>query len=232
MSSINGMTQAASALHYWERRQEVVSNNLANADTHGFKAERVFARMLDGTGPVVDTATDLRAGSLRQTGSPLDLGLGGEGFFVVETPNGERLTRGGSFHLADDGRIVDANGNALLGESGPITVKGGAIEIDSAGRVRVDGAEVERIRVETVAPGAELAHEAGTLFIPGGAERTVVPPEERQIRQGHLEDSNVSAIGSMVDMISIQRAYTAVQKTITTMDEIRGTITTQLGKPV
>src|SRR5690606_32401424 len=112
---INGMKQAASAMRYWERRQEITANNLANVDTHGFKGERVFARMLgDGMGPVADTETDLRNGSLRQTGSPLDIAIGGDGFLVVETPQGERLTRGGSFRLDDTGRVVDARGNLLL----------------------------------------------------------------------------------------------------------------------
>ncbi len=229
---INGMKQAASAMRYLERRQEVVANNLANVDTHGFKGERVFARMLgDGMGPVADTTTDLRAGSLKQTGSPLDIAIGGEGFLVVETPQGERLTRGGSFRLDDEGRIVDPRGNLLLSEGGPLTVEGGTVEVDSAGKILVDGKEIGTLRVEDVATGNELLHEEGTLFVATGPT-VAVEAGDRRIRQGHLEDSNVSSIDSLVDMISIQRAYSAAQKTMVTLDEIRGTIANELGKPV
>lgn len=229
---INGMKQAASAMRYHERRQEIVANNLANVDTHGFKGERVFARMLgDGMGPVADTRIDLRNGALQQTGSPLDIAIGGDGFLVVETPQGERLTRGGSFRLDDAGQVVDARGNLLLSEGGPLTIDGGAVEIDSAGKILVDGREIGTLRVENVAAGTELLHEEGTLFIATDVTSTVAP-DERKIRQGHLEDSNVSSIDSLVDMISIQRAYSAAQKTMVTLDEIRGTIANDLGRPV
>jgi flagellar basal-body rod protein FlgF len=228
---INGLTRAAHALSYYERRQEVVANNLANADTNGFRAERVFARLLEGELPVIDTRTDFQAGALKQTGNPLDIALGGEGFFVVETPEGERLTRGGSFQLDAERRIVDAHGNPLMGEDGPITVPMGAIAVDDRGTISVEGREVARIRLEKVPRGTALQHAGGTQFLPDEA-RAPLEPGERVVRQGYLEDSNVSTVGSMVDMISIQRAYAAVQRTITTLDGVRGTIANELGKPV
>lgn len=229
MPIINGMIRAANALHYYERRQEIASNNLANSETVGFKAERVFARMVDDAVPIAGVATDFRAGPIRETGSPLDLALPEEGFFVVETANGERFTRGGSFSLDAEGRIVDTSGNPLLGDAGPIVVGAGSVDIDARGTVRVNGAEVDRIRVERAPAGVQLQHEAGTLFVPDQA-REVVPPEERSVKQGSLEESNVSTIDSMVDLISIQRAYSAVQKAVTTLDDVRNTISNQLGK--
>lgn len=231
MSIINGMTRAANALRYWERRQEIAANNLANANTQGFKAERAFARVLGDAIPVAEIATDHKAGALSPTGNPLDLALGGEGFFVVETPQGERLTRSGSFRLDADGRIVNQSGHALLGEGGPLVVTGGAVSVDAAGAVTVDGKEVGKLRVETVPAGTRMAHQGGTLFVPDGA-RTPVPPEQRVVQQGFLEDSNVNTVGSMVDLISIQRSYSAVQKAMSTLDGIRSTISNELGKPV
>lgn len=231
MGIINGMTRAASALRYWERRQEVAANNLANADTNGFKAERTFARLVGDALTVADTSTDLTKGALRQTGNPLDLALGGDGFFVVQTPQGERLTRGGAFQLSADGRIVDSNGNALLGEGGPIVPGQGTLSVDASGRVSVEGKEVGVLRVESVPAGTELTHAEGTLFLPDAA-RAPLAAENRIVRQGHLEDSNVNTVGSMVDLISIQRSYAAIQRTVTTLDDIRRTITTDLGKPV
>jgi flagellar basal body rod protein FlgG len=231
MGIITGMTRAASALRYWERRQEAVANNLANADTHGFRAERTFARALGDAIPVADTATDASAGSLNPTGNPLDFALGGDGYFVVSTPQGERLTRAGSFHLAEDGRLVDPSGNAVLGESGPLVIPPGTLTADTGGGLLVDGKRIGQLRVETVPAGTQMQHEAGTLFVPPAA-RTAVAPEQRSVRQGFLEDSNVNTVGSMVDLITVQRSYAAVQRTITTLDGIRHTISNELGKPV
>ncbi len=232
MSDINGMIRAARALHYWETRQQAVANNLANVNTDGFKGERVFARMLQDSAPIPDAATDFTPGTLRQTGNPLDLALEGEGFFVVETGGGERLSRGGAFQLDHEGRITDSAGNPLLGETGTITVAaGGAIEVDREGTVRVDGQAVDRLRLEGVPPGTRLQHDAGTLFLPDAA-REPLDPATRPVRQGAIEESNVSSIGALVDMITIQRAYSSVQRAVTTLDSIRATISTDIAKPI
>ena len=231
MPIVNGMTRAAHALHYYERRQEVLANNLANADTSGFKAERVFAQVIGDALPAANTATDLTAGALTVTEQPLDLALGGDGFFVVETPEGERLTRGGSFRLDAEGRIVDPNGNPLLGEAGPIVASGGSIEFGRAGEVKVDGKEVGKLRVDTVPQGADLTHAGANLFLPDPAGGPLAD-EQRIVKQGALEASNVNTVGSLVDMIEIQRAYSAVQRAVTTLDDIRSTIANEIGKPV
>lgn len=231
MSDINGMIRAARALHYWETRQQAVANNLANVNTDGFKGERVFARMLADSAPIPDAATDFTPGTLRQTGNPLDLALEGEGFFVVETPRGERLSRGGAFQLDPEGRIADNAGNLLLGENGPITAGNGVVEVDREGVVRVDGQVVDRLRLEGVPPGTRLQHDAGTLFLPDES-REPLDFASRPVRQGAVEESNVSSIGALVDMITIQRAYSSVQRAVTTLDSIRATISTDIAKPV
>jgi flagellar basal body rod protein FlgG len=228
----NGMTSAAAALRHWERRQEVVANNLANVSTVGFKAERVFSRQIGDAIPVPDAVTDRRGGTLQPTGQPFDLALDGDdAFFVVQTPNGERLTRGGSFRLDPEGRVVDAEGNALLTTEGPLAVPNGTITIDGGGTVHVGDRAIARLRIETVPRGVALQHEGGTRFLPD-ASRTPIASSERPVRQGFLEDSNVSSVGSMVDLIEIQRAYASVQKAITTLDGIRGVATMEIGKPV
>lgn len=228
---INGMIRAAHALGYLERRQEVVANNLANVNTDGFRGERVFARMMGDALPVADTATDRRAGTLRPTGNPLDLALDGDAFLVVQTADGERLGRGGSFRLDEQGRIADMQGNLLLGRDGPIVPGPGTLAIDGHGVVTVDGAEVARLRIETVPADVRLQHDAGTLFLPDPA-RTPADPASAPVRQGMLEESNVNSVGAMIDMISIQRAYSAVQKAMTTLDGVRSTIANDIGRPV
>jgi flagellar basal-body rod protein FlgF len=235
-----GIDNAAAALRYWERRQEVVANNLANVSTDGFKGERAFARLLgDGSTPAIDSSTDYRAGPMNSTGNPLDLAITGDGFFVVQTPRGERLTRGGSLSLNDQHQVVDASGNLVLGEDdpaggvrGPVVLPDHAanVQVDAGGAVRVDGRQVARLRVERAAPGAKLNHEGGGLFETALA-RPSVPFDQRTVRQGMREESNVNSIESMVDMLSIQRAYASVQKVLTTIDTARGIATTELGKP-
>jgi flagellar basal-body rod protein FlgF len=231
MPTPTGLSAAASALRYWERRQEVASNNLANVSTDGFKGERVFAQLLGKSLPTAATATDRTDGTLRETHNPLDLAITGDGFFVVDTPNGERFTRGGSFQIDASRRLVDAEGHPVLGQLGPITLPNGEVSIDTRGAVTVDGKPVDQLRLERAGDRAQLAHEGGTLFVPDAARRPV-GAADRAVKQGVLEESNVSTVGSMVDMIAIQRAYASVQKAVTTIDSIRGTAANELGKPV
>ncbi len=223
-----GLDNATAALRYWERRQEVVANNLANVNTDGFKGERAFARLLDGNVPVVDATTDLSTGAISATGNPLDVALSGDGFFVVQTPKGERLTRGGTLSIDEDRRIVDPNGNPMLGaDAVPVGAK--QILIDGQGRVRADGKDIGRLRIETVAPGTRLQHEGGSQFSTT-AGRIEADMTKTKVRQGALEGSNVSSLESMVDMIAVQRAYGAVQKSIASLDTVRGMAASELGK--
>jgi flagellar basal-body rod protein FlgF len=236
-----GLDSSAAALRYWERRQDVVANNLANVSTDRFKGERAFARLLsDGTTPAIDTATDLRPGTMTPTGAPLDIGIAHDGFLVVGTPKGERLTRGGSMSIDAEHRLVDESGNPLLGEddanggtAGPVVIANpkATIQIDSGGAVLADGHQVARLRVEQVPPGTRLQHEGNGLF-DAPASRQSVGVDQRSVLQGVREESNVTSIESLVDMIGIQRAYGTVQKAITTIDSARGIATSELAKPV
>jgi flagellar basal-body rod protein FlgF len=234
-----GMQHAAAALQMLERRQEVLANNLANVSTTGFKGERVFSELLSGGLPTVRTATDTRVGALISTGAPLDLAITGDGFFVVATPAGERLTRGGAFQLNDERQMVDAEGHALLGEEnpqggtrGPVTIPAGAaaVNIDRSGTVIVDGKQIARLRFESVPADTALQHEGGGLFA-APQSRARVAPGDRTVSQGAQEESNVNSLESMVDLISVQRAYASAQKVMTTIDAARGLCVTEIGRP-
>lgn len=223
------MTSASSALRYWERRQEVTANNLANVSTDGFKAERAFTMLMDG-GPVIGTATDRRVGAMHGTGAPLDVALGTDSFLVAQTDSGERFTRGGHLRVDQAGFLADQNGHRLLGDNGAIAVGAGPLSIDGQGGVSVGGKLVDHLRIEGAPNNVGLAHEGGMLLVPG-ATRTIVPLEQRDVRQGFVEESNVDSLGGLVDMISVQRAYAAVEKSISVLDHIRETATSQLGRP-
>lgn len=227
----DGIASAASALRYWERRQEVAANNLANANTDGFKAERVFA-LLGGDDAVLPAArTDWREGTLTPSNNPLDVAIRGRDFFVVQTKDGERFSRGGSWQVNAGGFLADAAGHEVLGEKGPIRIAGHDVTIDRTGRVAVDDVWVDRLRVETTDPAATLTHEAGGLFVPHTSRRAV-DVSTRDVRQRHLEGSNVQPINELVDMISIQRNYAFVQKGLSALDDVRATIANQLAKPI
>ena len=101
----NGMSSAAAALRYWERRQEVAANNLANVSTDGFKGQKVFATMVEGALPAASAVTDFSQGTLQITNNPRDVALQGNGFFVVKTPNGE-LDLDGVHHLRWSSRAL------------------------------------------------------------------------------------------------------------------------------
>ena len=225
----DGLASAAAALRYWERRQETLSNNLANADTAGFKAERVFGRLLESGVTVPDTATDTRTGRLTTTNGPLDLAIDGPGFFVVNTPAGERLSRGGAFTLDAEGYIADQSGNRLLGSKGPIQADGGKVSIDRGGAVNIDGEVVDQLRLETTPPGSKLDHAGQSLFVPG-ATRLPLSTDGGPVHQGAIEESNVNTVSTMVDMIAVQRAYAAAEKAISVLDGVHGTISNELAK--
>lgn len=227
------MDSAASALRYWERKQEVVANNLANVSTDGFKAQRVFARLLDGIRPSAEATSDLSTGNMKQTGNAMDVAIDGPGFFVVQTPNGERYTRGGSLRLDEKHQLVDVEGRPLLGikKNGPLVLTDGPVEINAAGEVKQGGQIVDQLRMEQAPKGVELAREGEGLWVPPQT-RQLVAPGARQVKQGSLEESNVNSMTALVDMVAVQRAYANVQKAVVEMDQTDQTITTQLARPL
>lgn len=221
---------SARALRYWETRQAATANNLANASTPGFKAERVFARLLSDATVDVGSGTDFSPGPVNPTGRPLDVALVGDGYLVVETDVGERWLRGGSLSIDPEGQLIDPAGRRVLGEHGPILLPPGQIEISSIGEIIVDGAQHGRLRVERPRGGSiDLTRDGANLWIPTDRPETV-PEAELRVRQGHLEESNVNPVGALVEMIEIQRAYTAVQRAMITEDSIMQTLTTQIGR--
>ncbi|MEM6410081.1 MAG: flagellar basal-body rod protein FlgF [Pseudomonadota bacterium] len=213
--------------HSLERELAVVSNNIANANTVGFKADRaIFAEYLNPAGidqPSLSLGAlgahdfDLSAGSLNVTGGPFDLAIQGEGFFEVETPLGNRVTRAGNFQLSSEGVLIDANGNSVLSSGGgPITIPGQAsdIRITAEGSVLADGVEVERISI--VVPGGDIRRDTSTYFI---SDEPTVPAFTGRVLQGALEQSNVSTVTEIARLIEVQRAYEAGQSMLQREDD-------------
>ncbi|NOT33320.1 MAG: flagellar hook basal-body protein [Candidatus Eisenbacteria bacterium] len=227
---LNGIVNTARSLGFYLRLQEVTANNLANANTDSFKSDHLSAERRPGERfPVPVRTLDLHQGAFRETGRPLDVSLDGPGFFVVGTPNGERLTRGGSMRLDTLGRLTDVHGDPLLGIEGPIVIQGSKVELEVDGTVWVDGVGVGQLRRETVAEPQRLLKEAAGRFVPVG-ERGIADSEVTRVRQGAVEEPNVDPMLSMVDLIAIQRAYQANVDALRTLDSVLGTVTNEVGR--
>lgn len=201
------------------REMRVVANNVANADTTGFRREGViFAEHMSALGPGPQGGTlsmgaargriaDLRQAALAQTSGQYDLGLEGDGFFMLATPDGNRLTRAGAFQPNAEGQIVNGDGNRLLDDGqAPITIPQGAlvVSIGPDGTVSADGEPVARVGVFAVDDPAALQHRGGTLF---EATTPPTPAEGTRLRQGFLEGSNVDPVFEVSRMVEVQRNY-------------------------
>lgn len=199
------------------KEMRVVANNIANANTAGFRREGViFAEhlsALDRNGDTLSMANargrlvDLKQGVLTQTNGRYDLAIEGDGFFMVETPQGNRLTRAGAFLPSPEGELMTADGHRLLDEGqAPIIVPGGTsnIAIGADGTLSANGLAFGRVGVFQPADETRLLHQGGTTFQPEGE---VQPVEDPKIRQGFLEESNVDPIFEITRMIEVQRAY-------------------------
>lgn len=230
--TLNGMNSAAHALRYWERKQDVVANNLANVSTDGFKAQHVFGKLIDGMAPLAQATSDLSTGNLHDTGNATDLAIRGDGFLLVKDEKGnERYTRGGTMRIDEKHQLVNADGLPLLGEKGPLKLGDGPFTIGKDGEVTQNGSVVDRLRMEQAPKGTELERQGNDLWVPP-ATRDVMKPTSRDLRQGVLEESNVNSITSMIDMVAIQRSFAAVQKSIQELDRSNQTVTTELAKPI
>ena len=203
--------------------QELVANNLANATTAGFKAQRAFRTLLNQSvkGSAKQTLrlyTSFEQGPIERTDRPLDLAINGEGFFVIDTPFGERYTRCGAFTLSSNGLLTTMSGEPVLGSGGPIPIDGQEITIGRDGTVYVDGDEVGTLRIVRFDDPQRLVRE-GNRFAAGGEVALPVNPDETEIIQGALERSNVNPIDEMVEMINLHRNFETAQRSIRLQDE-------------
>jgi flagellar basal-body rod protein FlgF len=228
------------------RAMDVTANNIANAQTTGFKAERVMlaenfdsrARHVDGPNRVafVDEwalGRDFSQGALQQTGRPLDVALEGEGLFTLQTEAGERFTRDGSFTLNADGELTAPDGARVLDDgSNPIILDPGAgqISIDQTGVISQNGVAGQRLGI-AVFENASLLEKTGDnrFTAPEDAER--LADAAPLVRQGVIETSNVRPMTEITRMMEVSRAYASVTRMIRDADELSRKAIERLGRP-
>jgi flagellar basal-body rod protein FlgF len=201
-----------------ERQMDVVANNVANVNTAGYKADKSLFEEYLRTGAHEDNFVfkDFSQGPSEQTKNPLDVAIEGGGFLVVQTPAGERYTRDGGLQINNQGQLVTAAGNPVLGTSGPIVFQPTDHDVSIAsdgnitvveGTSRTDSVR-GKLRLVSFADAQKLLKEGSNLYSTGTA--AAQPDTVSKIRQGFIEKSNVSSVAEMSRMIEVTRTYTQI----------------------
>ena len=241
----SGYYAACTALVSRMQELDTIANNLANANTVGFRAEQdVFSSVLadagNSSGAALDqavnsygilsgTTVDQSQGALQKTGNDLDMAIQGPGYFVVQTAAGPLYTRDGSFQVSAKGQLVTANGDAVMGDRGVITMQPGPISVSPDGTISSNGAVTGHLKVVEFAPNTQMTSMGGTYYSAPAA--SVVPATNSSVRQGMLESSNVNTITDMVELVTAQRSAEMMQRALSMFNsEIDKTATTDLPK--
>jgi flagellar basal-body rod protein FlgF/flagellar basal-body rod protein FlgG len=209
---------------------DTAAANLANAQTPGYRAEREFFRSVllgpdaydsqlgktvNNYGLLGGDQLNMSQGSLQQTGNPLDLGIEGQGFFMVQTPNGPRFTRDGSFHRTPNGLLVTGAGEPVLSSIGQlIPVPPGEVSVGADGALSVAGGVVATVGVYTFPSGTQMTPEGTNHYVApeGGAP---VLAKGAAVHQGTLETANQDTIQGTLDLIVMQRQAEMMQRALT-----------------
>jgi flagellar basal-body rod protein FlgF len=239
----NSLMLGLQAQRVLQRRMDVSANNLANISTNGFKADSLVMEFDDGTSAHalddpeniifvrdINLMRDMGQGPVAMTGNPLDVAIEGNGFFMVEGPNGPLYTRDGAFSLTGDGRLVTSDGRAVLSSGGaPITLdpQGDSPAIGRDGAIRVAGVEAGRIGVASFAAPGALSKVGDNLW---DAQGQASQAFEGVVVQGALEGSNVRPVIELTRLIEISRAYQSAAKIVSGADELRRSAIERLGR--
>lgn len=230
------------------RELDVIANNVANAQTNGFKrrmsdsrefqmpvaSDETFKRGQDRRiSFVVDRGTplDTSGGTLEPTGNPLDVAINGDAYFVVQTPNGERYTRNGAFMVNAQGQLVNSDGHAVLGEQGPYQFAADERDLRVAADGTVTSSNGPRGKMRLVRfPNQQVLENAGANTF-----TTRVQPEpalQARLQGGFVERSNVRPVVEISRMIEVTRQYQSIASLIGRTDETRRTAIQRLGEPI
>lgn len=219
------------------RQLDIIANNLANVNTAAYKREDLaFVEYLakpdaagnptfvrsDGRASLVQDLgmmRDTRQGPMTQTDAPLDLAISGDGYFVVDTPQGPRYTRLGRFQVDANSQLVTSEGYSVRGTGGAIVVPpdDGEVMIARDGTISTNGGPLGRIQLVRFEDQSILKHVGSGLYIAEGASE---PAAESEVIQGMVEESNVQPIIELTEMIAVLRSFQAAQKMVDTQDDM------------
>lgn len=221
---LKSILYSQSGLESNARSLDVISNNLANANSVGFKRSIVFNQTLKNANEQSSRETlpnelvDFTQGKLRETGNPLSVALVGEGFFTVQSDQGTFFTRQGNFTLNNEGYLTTETGDFIVGEAGPIRIDQD-FTIQEDGAIMSKGSIVDYFEIVKFKNPQQLRRVGNGYF--KSADNAILEKvtDQVQVKSGYLEDSNVNTLEEMVNMIEVYRQFEANQKALRTQDE-------------
>ena len=226
---MRGLYAGATAMDALTQQHEMIASNLANINSNGFR--RAVLAMEERNSPdnaqlvgtkVTGKAIDFSEGPKQRTGRPLDVALAGDGFFSVQTPDGIRYTRAGSFHRdPTGGALVNGDGYPVVGAGGPLTIDAqfsdSELTIDPSGAVSARGQVLGSIAVTTFADNKQLQPQGQVYF--AAPDNLAQLPPTAQVMQGHLEMSNGQPVSELIALIMTSRLFEAAERSIRTISE-------------
>ena len=247
---IRGQYTAGTGMMVQRRKMEVITNNIVNAETTGYKKEMLVTQSFEDVmlerinDPAVLGARrmvgpfdfgvqsdqiylDFETGNLEQTEIASNLAIAGNAFFVMQTPQGERYTRSGAFDVNREGYLVNPDGNFVLGNNGPLQVGFNGFSVDEIGNVVIDNTQIDSLRMVTFDNLGDLRKQGDNLYYSVGAQG--VAAQNYVVKQGFVENSNVDIGREMVDMITVYRAYETNQRILNMTDETVGKAVNEIG---
>ena len=223
---IKGIFLAGRSMDSKFKTIEVISNNLANVNTSGYKKAMPFNEVINQYNKVeIKQMTNFKQGSFTATGNPLDLSVDGNAFFTVQGEDGMDFTRGGKFSISDDGFLINDQGYKVLGSNGPINLNGylldknQGIKITKHGDIKVGDSYVDKLLMVKPEPSDKFMRKDGTNFSSLDGRYFIADESEYQVNQGYLEQSNVNPIEEMTNMMKVHNEYDSASKMVTFLNQ-------------
>lgn len=223
---VNGIYHIARSLNSKIKSIDVLANNLANINSTGFKKQIPFQEYLNKNDKIqVKQTTDYAQGEVILSANPLDIAISGDGYFLLKTESGTELTRNGKFHISDDGYLVNGNGDKVLGNNGEISFSdlmntdNPSITISKTGEIKIGDTNVDSLAVVNLENPQEAIRTSNSNFVVPNDNYTTASPQNYEIVQGYLEESNVNPILEMQTMIETNKDYESAYKIMRYLDQ-------------
>jgi flagellar basal body rod protein FlgG len=222
----NGLHEVGKTMISRMKNLEIIANNLANINTTGYKREIPFSEYFEREqNRNQSQLTDFTEGSFLNTGNPFDLGISGNGFFMLDTNDAPLLTKNGRFNISENGEIINEQGHKVRTVSGNLNLYGFVFEkknelvITKDGDIKMGDEIIDTLMIAKVEDQREMKRVDGQNFSFPNGGFTIAARNEFEIHQGYLEESNTNAIMEMQQMINLNKDYEAAQKVIKSLDE-------------
>jgi len=248
---LRGIYSAGTAMITQSKKMNVISNNIANATTTGFKEDQMISQSFKDVlisrnddssivnvnqevGPynngihIDSVLTSFLSGAVTETGKSTDLAITGDGFFAVQTPQGERYTRDGAFCIDSAGYLANQDGQRVLGQNGAIYVGTDKFTVKQDGEISVNNNTIDKLKIVNFANSANLRKEGNNLYTTANGETAMA--SNATVKQGSLEASNIDMVKNVTSMLEVYRNYESNQKVIQILDGTLDKAVNDIGK--